>query len=307
MKSVTVRAPSSTANLGPGFDVFGMALDAFYDEVTLTKTADRRTSLVTADAIPAAPLKNTAGRVVSFMRRKYGTGGVRISIKKGVPVGRGMGSSAASAAAAARAFDSLYGLGLGDDDLVKCAGQGERASTGTVHYDNVAASVLGEFVIVRPKPFTVIRIKAPSRLFCCVAIPDMRVPASKTKVARGVIPKTVKLGESIDNLASAAGIVAGMTKGDVGLIGRCMTDVIVEPSRKRLIPGYDLVKAGALGAGAAGVTISGAGPSVIAVTGDRSKTGRICRSMIKGFSRAKLDCTTVICRPGAGARITRSR
>ena len=142
--TITVRAPSSTANLGPGFDVFGLAVDAFFDEVTLTKIKQKEITIITEDNIPTNPENNTAGLVVKNMMKKFKTkDGIEIRIKKGVPAGFGMGSSAASAAATAVAFDKLYRLKLDGNSLVEFAGSGEKASAGSVHYDNVAASVLG--------------------------------------------------------------------------------------------------------------------------------------------------------------------
>src|SRR3989338_9989691 len=147
--SITARAYSSTANLGPGFDVFGLALDAFFDEVTLTKKK-QGIKIITSDLVPTDPKKNTAGLVVLHMIKKFKIkDGVEIKIKKGVPAGFGMGSSAASAAATVIAFDKMYKLKLDENTLVEFAGSGEKASAGSVHYDNVAASVLGGFVIVR--------------------------------------------------------------------------------------------------------------------------------------------------------------
>ncbi|MFZ8907417.1 MAG: homoserine kinase, partial [Nitrosopumilaceae archaeon] len=125
---ITVVAPSSTANLGPGFDVFGLAVNAFYDEITLAKTKEKKVSIVTADDIPTNPDKNTAGLVVKNMIKKFRIkDGIEIKIKKNVPAGYGMGSSAASAAAAAVAFDKLYNLKLDDNSLVEFAGIGEKA------------------------------------------------------------------------------------------------------------------------------------------------------------------------------------
>ena len=144
--SVKVRAPSSTANLGPGFDVFGLALDAFYDEITLSKTSKSITTnrpwhgvrILTTDNVPKDPQQNTAGLVVKAMKQKFKIkSGIEIKIKKDVPAGFGMGSSAASAAAAALAFNKLFNLKLDNKTLVKCAGIGEKASAGTIHYDNV--------------------------------------------------------------------------------------------------------------------------------------------------------------------------
>lgn len=302
MYSVTAKAPSSTANLGPGFDVFGLALDAFYDTITLTKQKSGIT-IVTGDSIPISPAKNTAGLVVQYMQKKFKIkNGIQIKIKKGVPAGFGMGSSAASAAATAIAFDKLFGLKLDGNTLVECAGVGERASAGSIHYDNVSASVLGGFVIVRAKPLDVIKILPPSDLRLVVAVPKMIVPAKKTEMSRSVVPKQVPLSDSVTNLSNAAAIVAGFVQKDSELIGRSIQDVIVEPARAHLIPGFGAVKKNALKAGALGVTISGAGPSMISFATKKSNLNKIVNAMKGGFASAKTDCTVVICKPSNGAK-----
>ena len=343
---VSAKAPSSTANLGPGFDVFGLAIDAFYDEVTLTRTTDWRQggagtvavgfsaptkatkhvsrplgspTLYTAGSWPAAaevvdrnipmnPNENTAGLVVKNMRKEFGIrAGVWVDISKGVPPGYGMGSSGASAAAAAKAFDRLFDLGLDRDALVRFAGSGERASAGSAHYDNVAASVAGGFVVVRTDPLKIIRITPPRDLRMCVAVPDVRVPQKKTKVSRAVVPKRVPMADSVLNLANASAIVAGFMSRDPVMIGESVRDVIVEPARKRMIPGFDAVKDKALRAGALGVTISGAGPSVIAFATAESDMQGIARAMSGGFASAGIESRTILCGPAWGASITRSR
>ncbi|MEK6964749.1 MAG: homoserine kinase, partial [Thermoproteota archaeon] len=234
--SVTVRAPSSTANLGPGFDVFGLALDAFFDEITITKKG-KGIRIITSDSIPVVPKKNTAGVVVTELANKFKIkDGIEVKIKKGVPAGFGVGSSAASASAAVVAMNRLFKLNLDNNSLVKFAGAGEKASAGSIHYDNVAASVLGGFVIVRTNPLDVIRIEPPSDLVLCIAIPDLKVPAKKTEVSRSVVPKIIKLADGIANLSNAAAIVAGFMKKDSILIGKSGKDVIVEPARQHMIP-----------------------------------------------------------------------
>ena len=301
VSKVTVKAPSSTANLGPGFDVFGLAIDAFYDTVTLTKTKNEIT-IITDDKIPTNPENNTAGLVVKNMKRKFKIKeGIEIKIKKGIPAGFGMGSSAASAAATAVAFDKLFELKLDGNVLVEFAGSGEKASAGTIHYDNVAASVLGGFVIVKTDPLNVIRIDPPTNLRMCIAVPKIDVPKKKTKVSRGVIPKKINLADSILNLSNAAAIVAGFMKKDPELIGNSIKDVIVEPARQHMIPGFAKVKENAIKAGALGVTISGAGPSVIAFSKSSANLKNICLAMSKGFADANTKCQTVICKPSKGA------
>ncbi len=302
MNSVSARAPSSTANLGPGFDVFGLALDAFYDTIMLTKQKNG-ISIITEDTIPIHPNKNTAGLVVKYMKKKFKIkNGIQIKIKKGVPAGFGMGSSAASAAATAVAFDRLFGLNLDGNTLVECAGVGERASAGSIHYDNVSASVLGGFVIVRTNPLDVLRISPPSDLRLVVAVPKITVPAHKTQMSRSVVPKQVPLVDSVANLSNAATIVAGFVQKDSELIGKSIHDVIVEPARAHLIPGFFAVKKNALKAGALGVTISGAGPSVISFATKKSNLNKIASAMKIGFASAKTECAVVICKPSNGAK-----
>ena len=301
VSKITVKAPSSTANLGPGFDVFGLAIDAFYDTITLTKTK-KGITIITDDKIPTNPEDNTAGLVVKNMKKEFKIKeGIEIKIKKGVPAGFGMGSSAASAAATAVAFDKLFELKLDGNALVEFAGSGEKASAGTIHYDNVAASVLGGFVIVKTDPLSVIRVDPPKNLRMCIAVPEIDVPKKKTKVSRGVIPKKIKLTDSILNLSNAATIVAGFMKKDPELIGNSIKDVIVEPARKHMIPGFMKVKENAIRAGALGVTISGAGPSVIAFSKSSDDLKKISLAMSKGFADADTKCQTVICKPSKGA------
>ncbi len=301
MQSISVKAPSSTANLGPGFDVFGLAIDAFYDEITLTKTKSGIT-ISTGDNIPTNPENNTAGLVVKNMKNKFKIkSGIEIKIKKGVPAGFGMGSSAASAAATAIAFNKLFALKLDGNTLVEYAGSGEKASAGTIHYDNVAASVLGGFVIVKTNPLDVIRIDPPNNLRMCIAVPKLVVPKKKTKVSRGVIPNKVKFTDSVLNISNASAIVAGFMKKDPKMIGISTKDVIVEPARQHMIPGYAKVKQNALKAGALGVTISGAGPSIIAFSEKSGNLKKIGLAMSKGFTSANIKCQIIICKPSKGA------
>ena len=190
--------------------------------------------------------------------------------------------------------------------MVEFAGMGEQASAGSIHYDNVAASVMGGFVIVRKKPFDVIKIDPPKDLVLCVAIPKLSVPAKKTMISRSVIPKKIKLDDSIVNLSNASAIVAGFMKKDSKLIGNSIKDIIIEPARQHMIPGFVKVKKNALNAGALGVTISGAGPSVIAFTTKSSNSKKISKSMEKGFASVNKKCEIVICQPTKGASIIKS-
>lgn len=301
VEKITVKSPSSTANLGPGFDIFGLAIDAFYDTITLTKIK-KGIKIITDDNIPTNPKNNTAGLVVKNMKAKFKIKeGIEIKIKKGIPAGFGMGSSAGSASAAAVAVDKLFNLKLDGNSLVEFAGFGEKASAGSVHYDNVAASVLGGFVIVKTNPLKVIRIDPPKNLRMCIAVPKLTVPKKKTKVSRGVIPKKIKFSDSILNMSNASTIVAGFMRKDPELIGNSIKDVIVEPARQHMIPGFTKVKHNALKAGALGVTISGAGPSIIAFSEESEDLKKICLAMKKGFTSTNTECQTIICKPSKGS------
>jgi len=309
MESRTAVAPSSTANLGPGYDVFGLALDALQDRVKITKLKgkDGRITIKMSDgSIPARAESNSAGLVVIKMVQDHGIkDDLHIDVKKGVPAGYGMGSSAASAAAAAVALKALYRLKLGRDRLVEYAAEGEVASAGAKHYDNVSASVLGGFVVSSMVDGTprFIRIEPPRDLAMVVAVPAMPVPAKKTEVARSVLPKEVPLESAVQNVSGASTIVAGCALGDAEMMASGIRDAIVEPARKHLIPGYDGVKENAIAAGALAVAISGAGPSMISFLKGSKDAKKVAAAMAAGFKDAGLGCRTLACRPSKGAHV----
>jgi len=311
MKSCTAIAPSSTANLGPGFDVFGLGIDPLADRVRIVREPGKSRKIVIrisgekGDAIPCEPDSNTAGVAVRKIAEEFGIkDDLSIHVFKGVPTGMGLGSSAASAAAAALAFDRLFDLKIGKKELIRYAAEGETASAGTRHYDNVSASLLGGFVIVRSAPeLDFIRIRPPRDLVLVIAAPRMSVPMRKTEFARSLLPRRVPLRSVIRNVSNAATLVTGFLLKEVELISKGNDDAIIEPARRHLIPGYEMVRRKALEAGALAVTISGAGPSMISFlkTGERSR--HVARAMASGFKEAEVACKTYICQPSHGARI----
>jgi homoserine kinase len=326
--SCTATASSSTANLGPGYDVFGLGLDAFEDRVKITtmkkktmvsnRSKKRQITIKMSDEksgkqggevggiiIPTNPEDNSAGLVVKRMAEDFRIDyDLDINILKKVPAGFGMGSSAASAAAAAVAFDKLFDLKIEKTKLVEYAAEGEVASAGTKHYDNVSGSLLGGFVIVRTSPkLEFIRIEPPKDLVLVIAIPLIRVPKRKTEVARSVLPTQVPLKSVVHNVSNASTIVAGFMSKDIEMIAKGIDDVIVEPARKHLIPGYDEVKRKATKAGALAVTISGAGPSIISFLKSNKNGKKIAAAMAAGFNEAKIESRTVICHSSTGAKV----
>jgi homoserine kinase len=290
--------------------VFGLALDAFEDKVKVSRASsdgEGRISIKNSDqAIPSTPESNSAGLVAKKMMQDFGiSDNIEIEVTKGVPSGYGVGSSAASAAAAAMAFNTLYDLKIDKNRLVEYAAEGEVASAGTKHYDNVSASLLGSFVVCRIASdrlqFT--RLEPPKDLVLVIAVPWLEVPKKKTEVARSVLPKVVPLKDVVHNISGAATIVAGFALKDVETITKGIDDAIIEPARKHLIPGYDSVKQNAISAGALAVTISGAGPSMIAFLKTSKNAKTVAAAMVKGFKETGIESRTFVCRASKGARL----
>lgn len=314
LRQIRVQAPASSANLGAGFDVFALALETPKDTVVLrvdgSEAASVRMGKVTGLDVPRLETENGACIVCDEMAREFGVRGeITVDLDKKVPIGMGMGSSGASAAAAAVAMNGLLGLKLGADELIFYAGKGEGATSGSRHYDNVAASILGGFVVVRggDKP-TATRFDPPPGLAVCVATPTVVLPERKTEYARSLLPESVALGAMVENVANASLMVAGFAKKDIKLIGKGMNDRVVEQARKVMIPGYDDVRSRAIGAGAEGVCISGAGPSVLAVVEKRAgKPKKVLDSMLSAFGARGVKSKGYVTGIGEGARVVKSR
>jgi homoserine kinase len=310
LSQVTVKSPATSANLGPGFDVFGLALEYPSDKVTIRLTPALGVKLqlsgVKSDTISQSPARNTAGVVANYMIQEFSIKtGLNISIEKGIWPSRGLGSSAASAAAVSYAIDKIFDLKLEDEQLIKLAAKGEIASAGSEHADNVSATICGDFVILRSyDPLEVVRLKAPENMELCVAFPHMITPPHKTEKARSVIPKTVPIEKLVQNVGNAAGMASGFATGDVDLIGRSMCDAVVEPARAFFIPGYQKVREKALEAGSCGVTISGAGPAMLAVVNKRKADAtKVAAAMREGFKSAGYEATAFATKPGKGVSL----
>lgn len=312
-KQVIVKAPATSANLGPGFDVFGLALEQPSDKVTLTCISQGlklQISGLGARTISPAPEKNTAGLVAKTMMNNFKlSGGISIHVEKGIFPGKGLGSSAASAAAVAFGMNAIFNLGLNNRQLIEYAAKGEVASAGSEHADNVSAAICGNFVLIRSyHPLEIINLECPKDMELAVAMPRMITPPNKTEKARAVIPRLIPLEKHVLNLSKAAAMASGFATGDVDIIGQSMVDEIVEPARASLVPGYSKVRENALKAGALGVTISGAGPAMIAVVNKKKcDSEKVALAMHEGFRSAGLDSNAFATRPGKGACLLEMR
>lgn len=265
---IRVFAPSTIANVSCGYDVLGFALDNHGDYLTIALREDDQLlihEIVGAEQISKNPDENVATVAIKAMLADLGTiAGFDLWMKKTIPAGSGLGSSASSSAAAVFGANHLLGSPFAKTQLVKYAMEGERAASGKPHADNVAPSLLGGFTVIRSyHPLDVFNIPFPDSLIAVVIYPDVEV---KTSDAKKILKKQVTLDQAVTQWGNVAGLVSGLILKDFSLIGRSMEDVIVEPVRSILIPMYQEIKSMSLESGALGFNISGSGPSMFALT-----------------------------------------
>lgn len=295
MEWIEVFAPATIANLGPGFDILGMAVKGWGDTVSARKIDSGIViSRIEPDLdLPTDPDENTAGIAAREVLKKLDNpGGVEIKLKKGLPLGSGLGSSAASAAAGAFAANYLYGSRLTKEDLILPATKAEEKVSG-FHADNTAPSLLGGAVLVRSTdPIDVVSIGTVENLTVVLVTPDMVV---LTRNAREILPREVPLELLVRNAANAAAVTVGFARNDYRLLVRGLKDVVVEPVRSRLIRGFDEVKARALAAGADAVSISGSGPTLFAVTNQPSEEAQQIReAMVRAFKEFDISSKSIV-------------
>lgn len=209
--------------------------------------------------------------------------GLSLSLEKGLPLGSGLGSSAASAAAAAVAVNEIFGGKLGFTELVH-AGLESEAKVSGYHADNVAPAIMGGFVLIRSyDPLELMQLKFPmdKDLFFVLVNPEFEAP---TKKMRAALPTEIEMSHHVWNSSQAGALVASVLQGDLVGLGKALSsDMIVEPRRAPLIPGMEGVKKAALEAGAFGCTISGAGPTAVAVTNNEERGKEIGERMVEAF------------------------
>lgn len=302
--TVTAFAPATVANVVCGFDVFGLAANEPGDIVSVRWSTEDTGSLVRIVSIEGDngslsrdAERNTAGvAILQLMQKHRLDRPVDLALVKGLPLGSGMGSSAASAVAALVAFNELASLGLSRIELLPFAMEAERSACGSAHADNVAPCLMGGFVLVRSyEPLDVVSIPFSASLHVALVHPDIEL---KTRDARSLLRQSVSLRDAISQWGNTAGMVAGLMKGDMELVSRSMEDRVAEPVRGLLIPGYDLVRQAARTAGAIGCGISGSGPTLFALCnvcqGDEALPLRVGKAMQEAFTRAGLTSSIYV-------------
>jgi len=291
-KSVRAFAPATVANVCCGFDILGFAVDSPGDEVVLTLRNDSSIKVTAIHGdngrLPMEANKNTASVAVASLLKQLGSNqGVDIELFKNLPLGSGMGSSAASGAAALVAMNHLMGNPLTREDLVSHAMESERIACGSAHADNVAPCLLGGFVLVREyHPLDLVKIPVAQDLFCTLVHPHLEL---KTEDSRRVLKPTISLKDAITQSGNIAGLMLGLIKPDFDLIGRSLKDVIAEPIRSAFIPGFNHLREKAIEAGALGFGISGSGPTVFAISASNENamtSGQVIQAQFSNYNLA---------------------
>lgn len=291
---IKVLAPGTVANLVCGFDVLGMCLNDPNDLMEIKLLDERKIIIHSADGypLPLDPAQNTAGAPLVEMINELDTPtGFEVTIHKKIKPGSGIGSSAASAAGSVVAANHLLGNIFSNKDLVRFAMFGEKVASGVKHADNVAPCIYGGITLIRSiHPLDIISIPSPD-LFVTIVHPQIEV---RTKDARQILRKEVLLKDAIRQWGNIAGLVAGFMQGDLDLIGRSLEDVIIEPVRSILIPGFDEVKRNCKEAGALGGGISGSGPSIFMLSRDEPTAKKVEHVMQEIYNRIGLDFHTYV-------------
>lgn len=295
INQVTAFAPATSANLGVGFDIMGLALDAVGDKVTLTKRTDGQIVIEKINSVTGLPLeanKNTASYAVTKMREDLNIQcGFSMQIDKGIAMGSGMGGSAASAVAAVVALNGFLSTPVSKEKLVEYALYGEEIASGGKHADNVAPCIFGGITLIRStNPMEVINLPYPE-LYCVIVHPHLQV---ETKSARGILSTSVEMKQFVHQSAELAATICALYTKDIELLRRSMQDLIIEPQRAKLVTGYYDVKSAALDAGAITATLSGSGPSILAFATNKKQANIVRDTMVRAFAEHNVESDTWI-------------
>ena len=302
---VRVHAPATLSNLGPGFDVLGLAIEqpGDYVEAEWSDTPGVEIVEVRGDTgrLTTDPTRNVVGiaataALVAFDARKTDSRppGVRLWLDKRMPLASGLGSSAASSVGGVLAVSELLGGVFDRNELITCALEGERAVSGGVHADNVAPCVVGGIVLIRSyTPMELLSLPVPEALRVAVVHPHVSVVTAEAR--RLVAERPFAIAQVVANLGQLGALVTALHRGDLELFGRAISDDLVEPLRAPLVPGFADVKQTALEAGALGCSLSGSGPSVFAFASSDDQAVDLATCMAARFREvAGLESDTYV-------------
>lgn len=288
-QEVVIHAPATVANMVCGFDILGFAVAEPYDIMKLQLTEAPGITIINEDEydLPTDPAHNVAGvALMAMLKEMPWEGGITMRICKQIKPGSGVGSSAASAAGAVVAANRLMGDIFTRQQLVNFALHGEELASGVKHADNIAPCIYGGVTLVRSlNPLDIIPLTVPP---LCVTIVHPQIEV-RTSDARSILKQEVRLRDAITQWGNIAGLVTGLLQGDYGLISRSLKDVLIEPVRSILIPGFDEIKRRSLEAGALGGGISGSGPSIFMLSRDADTANVVAAEMKDVYDRLSLD------------------
>jgi len=290
-ESVSVFAPATVSNVGPGFDLLGFALNAPGDILEIRRNDHGRIRLVNESGcnLPLDPETNVAAVSVRAMLEDLESqDGFDIIFHRKINPGSGIGSSAASCVAAVTALNIILGSPFRKEELLPFAMEGETAASGSWHADNIAPALLGGFTLIRSyDPLDINHIPYPDDLWCAVGHPSLEI---RTSESRKLIPEEIPMKTALAQAGNLAGLIAGLATADYGLIGRSVTDYFAEPYRVQQLPDFKGLKAKILGGGASAFGLSGSGPSVFALARGQAGAEKACVEMKDHFEAAGLSC-----------------
>jgi homoserine kinase len=292
------RAPSTSANLGSGFDVVAVAHDAYFAEayVSVGSGCGVAARFKGFDPGPDNTVVRAFGRLFAALGICRS---VEVEVVNGIPVARGLGSSGASAVAALSAFVREAGLEVDPRILIEAAGHGEAAAAGSPHFDNAAGAALGGAVVITSlSPLDVVRFSP--RLTLVVGVPEVPPMPNKTKAMREVLPKVVEFPTYVRQMSRVAALVAGLARSDPRLVARGMEDEVVEAARAPLVPGYRRARRYALEAGALAVALSGAGPSIVALV-DEGSSDAVRDAVLRAYAEEGIKAEAKVASIAEGA------
>ncbi len=304
-KEVTVFCPATVSNVGPGFDLMGFALERPGDELIVRRNEEGKIRLFdqSGTGLPVDTSKNVASIAASALLEDLGIEeGFDLVFLKKINPGSGLGSSAASSVAAVVGINELLGAPLSTPELLPSAMEGEQAASDSFQADNVAPALLGGFTLIRGyEPLDIKHIPYPDDLWCGIVHPDLEF---RTSDGRKMLPSEVSLETALAQAGNLAGLVAGLTTSDYGLISRSVVDLFAEPYRTGKLPGFEALRKKTIQAGALGSGLSGSGPAIFSLCRSEEIAAAVAGVMRDHFAEHKIGSNIYVSRVSeAGCRV----